>query len=694
MGAIAERAYIILHERHHIRRLDHITKVLAFAALCIHWFNPLVWLAFILSGKDMEMSCDEAVVRKMGDAVLADYAASLLNLATGRHTIAGMPLAFGEGDTKGRIRNLAKWKRPRQIGFVAACSLVIFSAVLLAFNPSGIQLSKLVIDEVNMNAVLEDMQTMSVQYEDDFLSCDKAACNRFVATMDKIKIRKKALSESRSESRSRSFSIIINDTVHLYFNEYFSEIWFDNGVKPSFSYAIMNPEVARELLMDFRFSLRSSEGEVREWFDDYQSGEMDWSGRREISLEAFPGVTFRWTPEQVQAVLEDGQIIPLYSGMPVWNVFFADLTGDGLPELCSTLSFGSGIVDERIIIYDYANGASYSLEDRMEYDYSLSMQDGGLIVTRRAFGTEHNAEAVEMGYLSYMDGAVQLIPLEDEPAQLRSGTTYVPYECLYLSPLSSYAAIGGDSGCIYRVGEDYFETVTRSGGVQDLIEVSKWQWQVFPYTDEEWAALHLPAMSWNVKITEVYDELLYQPLTAGKFLLQADGDLLLVELATNPQTGPYLQSIYSLVPESTMGVAYWEYRPSFSSRMPAFRFVFDMPHTEISAVCTASPLVNFDGSEQALAGALTINGENVFWSPMDQNGYLADSAAICFTVHNGAQMLCAGTLYITSSGGAEDGQRIYRASMVGTGLHLSPDTVHGGGIVSLPGGTVDAGADA
>ncbi len=101
-----EQSYILMHEQHHIRRFDHIIKALAFIALCIHWFNPLVWTAFVLAGRDMEMSCDEAVVRKLGTDILADYTASLLSLATGKHVIADMPLAFGEGDPKGRIRNL------------------------------------------------------------------------------------------------------------------------------------------------------------------------------------------------------------------------------------------------------------------------------------------------------------------------------------------------------------------------------------------------------------------------------------------------------------------------------------------------------------------------------------------------------------------------------------------------------------
>lgn len=100
-----EQEYIILHEQHHIKRLDHVMKALAFLALAIHWFNPLVWVAFVLASKDMEMSCDEAVIRKVGGDVRADYSASLLTLATGRRIIAGTPLAFGEGDTKGRINN-------------------------------------------------------------------------------------------------------------------------------------------------------------------------------------------------------------------------------------------------------------------------------------------------------------------------------------------------------------------------------------------------------------------------------------------------------------------------------------------------------------------------------------------------------------------------------------------------------------
>lgn len=132
-----EMGYIIRHEQYHIRHGDHVVKVLAFAALCLHWFNPLVWAAFILAGKDMEMRCDEAVVRQLGERVKADYSASLLALATGRLTIAGTPLAFGEGDPKGRIRNLLRWKRPRVwLSLVAGIACVAVIAACAA-NPAG-----------------------------------------------------------------------------------------------------------------------------------------------------------------------------------------------------------------------------------------------------------------------------------------------------------------------------------------------------------------------------------------------------------------------------------------------------------------------------------------------------------------------------------------------------------------------------
>lgn len=129
-----EQEYIILHEKFHIRRFDHVVKPAAFAALCIHWFNPLVWLAFALAGRDMEMSCDEAVIRKMGENVRADYSASLLALSTKRRIPSVVPVDFGEGDTKGRIRNLASFRRTKKGVLAVLVTGAVVLILCLAFD--------------------------------------------------------------------------------------------------------------------------------------------------------------------------------------------------------------------------------------------------------------------------------------------------------------------------------------------------------------------------------------------------------------------------------------------------------------------------------------------------------------------------------------------------------------------------------
>ena len=130
-----ERRFIVAHERHHIRRGDPLWKLLGYIALCLHWFNPLVWLAFCLSGKDMEMSCDEAVIQRLGEHIRADYSQALLRLATHKRIVSGMPLAFGEGDTKGRVLNMARWKKPKVWVSTLCVALCLVILAACALNP-------------------------------------------------------------------------------------------------------------------------------------------------------------------------------------------------------------------------------------------------------------------------------------------------------------------------------------------------------------------------------------------------------------------------------------------------------------------------------------------------------------------------------------------------------------------------------
>lgn len=130
-----EREYILLHEQIHIKRGDPFIRFISFLVLCIYWFHPAVWAAFFLSEKDMEMSCDEAVIKRMGSGVKRKYSTSLLSLSAGKYQVNGAPLAFGEGSTKNRIKNVLRYQKPAfWISFLAlACVCIITLA--LAANP-------------------------------------------------------------------------------------------------------------------------------------------------------------------------------------------------------------------------------------------------------------------------------------------------------------------------------------------------------------------------------------------------------------------------------------------------------------------------------------------------------------------------------------------------------------------------------
>lgn len=132
----AEKRYMVCHEQMHRKRGDPFVKLLLFLALCIHWFNPFVWLAFYMAVKDMEMSCDESVIRVMGKGIKKEYTASLLTLAAGKAVWNQMgPLAFGEGDVKNRVKNVLNYKKPAFWMVCIGIAAVVVIGVGLALNP-------------------------------------------------------------------------------------------------------------------------------------------------------------------------------------------------------------------------------------------------------------------------------------------------------------------------------------------------------------------------------------------------------------------------------------------------------------------------------------------------------------------------------------------------------------------------------
>ena len=129
----AEADYIIKHEQTHIRRGDHIIKLLAFIGLALHWFNPLMWASYFLMTKDMELSCDESVIKRSSEDIRSGYSATLLSLSVKQSGLPN-PLAFGESNVKSRIKNVLSFKKPVFWISVVSVILVFSLTVALAGN--------------------------------------------------------------------------------------------------------------------------------------------------------------------------------------------------------------------------------------------------------------------------------------------------------------------------------------------------------------------------------------------------------------------------------------------------------------------------------------------------------------------------------------------------------------------------------
>lgn len=162
-----ERQYILLHEQAHLRRGDHLLKLLAFAALLLHWFNPLVWLAFRLGVQDMEMACDEAVLRRLSPKDGPEYSAALLHLANSGRPQAMAPLAFSEGDVKSRIKNALSYRKPA-LWIILVCLLLVATLLFLLWgNPNK---QSFTVEELSENFIKQRIDELQFAIDDRDIS--------------------------------------------------------------------------------------------------------------------------------------------------------------------------------------------------------------------------------------------------------------------------------------------------------------------------------------------------------------------------------------------------------------------------------------------------------------------------------------------------------------------------------------------
>ncbi len=131
-----DMANVIAHEQAHIHRKDHWWKPIGFFILSVHWFNPILWLAYILLCRDIETACDEKAIKRMGKDEVRAYSTTLLNYSIHRRRIAACPLAFGEVSVKERVKSVMNYKKPTLWIIIAAIAICVMVAGCFLTNPN------------------------------------------------------------------------------------------------------------------------------------------------------------------------------------------------------------------------------------------------------------------------------------------------------------------------------------------------------------------------------------------------------------------------------------------------------------------------------------------------------------------------------------------------------------------------------
>ena len=144
-----EQAHVIAHEQAHICRKDHWWKPFGFVLLAVHWFNPLLWLGYVLLCRDIELACDEKVVKAFDDEQKADYSQALLSCSVSRRVIAACPIAFGEVGVKDRVKSVLNYKKPAF--WIIAVSVVIGAVAAVCFltNPISSRKTEMLLEVLN-----------------------------------------------------------------------------------------------------------------------------------------------------------------------------------------------------------------------------------------------------------------------------------------------------------------------------------------------------------------------------------------------------------------------------------------------------------------------------------------------------------------------------------------------------------------
>lgn len=153
--------YVIAHERAHLKRCDHLIKPLGFLLLTVYWFNPVILIAYILLCRDIELACDERVIKELGEQAKKPYSEALINCSLPRRTVAACPLAFGEVGVKSRIKSVLNYKKPAFWIIAAALALCVILPAVFLTNPISATV-KNIINENNYTIISQERNNITL----------------------------------------------------------------------------------------------------------------------------------------------------------------------------------------------------------------------------------------------------------------------------------------------------------------------------------------------------------------------------------------------------------------------------------------------------------------------------------------------------------------------------------------------------
>lgn len=249
-----DAAHVLAHERAHLKRRDHWWKPLGFVLLCLHWFNPLLWIAYILLCRDIELACDERVIKTMGKPEKKAYSEALLKCSIPRHMILACPLAFGEVGVKQRIRSVLRYKKPSFWIILVSIPVILTIAVCFLTEPQRHTVANILeLHPQEISKILLWSRTSRADFEEkekveefwDFLN---------TLEFDPVPVSGKPIEEDLDDNNwnYQTIDIYCKDRVeHILFNYDYSLVWTrDSDGNNSLPYRMQDPSLLRDYMND------------------------------------------------------------------------------------------------------------------------------------------------------------------------------------------------------------------------------------------------------------------------------------------------------------------------------------------------------------------------------------------------------------------------------------------------------------